>query len=263
MKFALIDNIKTEASKGAIGICPCCGSKLIAKCGDVKVNHWSHQGIRNCDLWWENETEWHREWKGNFTKEWQEVIHTDETTGERHIADIKTSHGLVVEFQHSQINPIERISRERFYKNLVWVVDGTRLKRDYPRFLKGQNDFHPAKEQGLFQVDFPEECFPSAWVGSSTHVVFDFKGMESINDNNDFRNYLYYLFPTSNVKGTFVARLTRESFINNIVEGKWFPSQNQSQQQSQISQPKNTLNNSQSQSQFVFHNGRMMKRRRL
>ena len=66
MKFALIDNIRTEAAKGAKGICPSCGSDLIAKCGDIKVNHWAHKGIRSCDPWSENETEWHREWKGNF-----------------------------------------------------------------------------------------------------------------------------------------------------------------------------------------------------
>jgi hypothetical protein len=45
MRFALFNHIKTEATKGAIGICPNCGSKLIAKCGDIKINHWSHVEI--------------------------------------------------------------------------------------------------------------------------------------------------------------------------------------------------------------------------
>jgi uncharacterized coiled-coil protein SlyX len=35
MKFALVNNIKTEATKGAKGICPNCGYELIAKCGFV------------------------------------------------------------------------------------------------------------------------------------------------------------------------------------------------------------------------------------
>ena len=101
MKYAIIDNTKTGATKGAKGICPICGSILIAKCGTDRMNHWSHKGIRNCDLWWENETEWHRAWKSNFVTEWQEVIHTDTQTDEKHIADVCTAKGLVVEFQHS------------------------------------------------------------------------------------------------------------------------------------------------------------------
>ena len=43
MKFALINNCRAEAAKGAKGICPSCGSELIAKCGEVKINHWAHK----------------------------------------------------------------------------------------------------------------------------------------------------------------------------------------------------------------------------
>ena len=52
MRFALVDSNKLEATKGVKGICPSCGSELIAKCGNVKINHWAHKGIRNCDPWW-------------------------------------------------------------------------------------------------------------------------------------------------------------------------------------------------------------------
>jgi len=92
MKFALVNRNKIEAIKGAKGICPSCGSGLIARCGDVKINHWAHKGTRNCDIWWENETEWHRQWKNQFPKEWQEIVHFDEK-GEKHIADVKTKKG--------------------------------------------------------------------------------------------------------------------------------------------------------------------------
>ena len=51
--------------------------------------HWAHRGSRFCDPWWENETEWHRSWKGQFPVNWQEVVHQAET-GEKHIADVKT-----------------------------------------------------------------------------------------------------------------------------------------------------------------------------
>lgn len=161
MKFALVDNSKTEAIKGAKGICPVYGSELTAKCGEIKVNHWAHKKITSCDSWWENETEWHRSWKNSFPDDWQEIPLPDEHTGEKHIADVRTIHGLVIEFQHSKIETQERISRENFYKNMVWVVDGARLKGDYPRFLKGKKYFQKIKE-GFFLIDYPQTCFPSA-----------------------------------------------------------------------------------------------------
>lgn len=159
MKFAKVNDKKTEASKGSKGLCPCCGSELIAKCGESRVNHWSHKGVRNCDTWWEPETEWHRSWKNHFIDEWQECIQVDEDTNEKHIADILTYDKLVIEFQHSRIDPQERISREKFYKNMVWVVDGTRLEKDYPRFLKAKNNFQETELPKVFRVDL-EECFP-------------------------------------------------------------------------------------------------------
>lgn len=128
MKYALVCGKKAEASKGARGVCPSCGSNLIARCGPFKVNHWAHHGTRNCDPWRENETEWHRSWKGYFPVEWQEVVHKSDN-GEKHIADVKTEQGWVLEFQHSFMNPEERLSRNNYYPNLVWVVDGLRRQR--------------------------------------------------------------------------------------------------------------------------------------
>src|SRR4030095_12105852 len=109
---------------------------MIANCGEVRVWHWAHRGKRTCDRWWEPETEWHRAWKDNFPRDWQEHIHHD-PSGEKHIAAVRTGPGLIIEFQHSHLDPQERAARERFYGNMAWVVDGTRLKKDYPRFLKG------------------------------------------------------------------------------------------------------------------------------
>ena len=127
MKFALVDGNKTEATRGIKGICPSCGSEVIAKCGEVKINHWAHKGTRICDIWWENETEWHRQWKNNFPNDWQEVVNFD-VKGEKHIADVKTDEGWVLEFQHSYLKPEERNSRNEFYSKLVWVIDGLEEK---------------------------------------------------------------------------------------------------------------------------------------
>lgn len=175
MRFALVNNVRGEASPGLLGCCPGCTQPMIAKCGTQKVWHWAHHGKRNCDSWWEPETPWHRSWKDEFPSGWQEVIRRDEA-GEKHIADVSTEHGLVIEFQHSHLPTKEMASREAFHRNMVWVVDGTRLKKDHPRFLQGQRVCRPTSWKGLFITSSPEECFPFAWLNCTMPVFFDFEG---------------------------------------------------------------------------------------
>ena len=40
-------------------------------------------------------------WKDEFPSDWQEVVHTNLRTNEKHIADVQTADGLTIEFQHS------------------------------------------------------------------------------------------------------------------------------------------------------------------
>ncbi|KPP98527.1 MAG: hypothetical protein HLUCCA01_09005 [Bacteroidetes bacterium HLUCCA01] len=211
MKFALIEGKRTEATKGAKGSCPSCGSELIARCGELKVNHWAHKSIRKCDSWWEKETEWHRSWKAHYPNDWQEIVMSDEITGEKHIADVRTIHNLVIEFQHSHIKTQERISREKFYKNLIWIVDGTRLQRDYPRFLRSFESFRQVQE-GVFIVDFPDEVFPKSWLKSTVPVVFDFHGF-SANGHDEIKNTLWCLLPQQQKTQAVVIGLKRSAFV--------------------------------------------------
>lgn len=86
------------------------------------------------DHHWESETEWHRKWKDLFPKECQEACHRAES-GERHLADVKTAHGQVLEFQHSAISEAERTSREAIYGLMCSVVNGHLLKNDRANFI--------------------------------------------------------------------------------------------------------------------------------
>jgi len=220
MKYALINDLKTQATKGSKGVCPCCGSEVIAKCGEQKSNHWAHKGNRTCDPWWEPETEWHRSWKNKFPENWQEYTHIDDKTGEKHIADIRSDQGLIIEFQHSHIHPDERRSRENFYKNMLWVVDGTRLKRDYTRFKKERSSFIPM-QKGIFQVDLMGDYLPNNWLQSSVPVIFDFLGNELDENSDDLRNPLYCLFPISFGRYGVMAEIPRSAFVKNVLEGHW------------------------------------------
>ncbi|CAD6878938.1 hypothetical protein [Methylomonas albis] len=103
----------------------------MAKCGSQKTWHWAHLRPLECDPWWENETQWHRDWKSLFPTEWQEVVHIDQETGEKHVADVKTERGLVIEFQHSNMPTEELRARESFYKNMIWVVDGRSFAQNF------------------------------------------------------------------------------------------------------------------------------------
>jgi competence protein CoiA len=220
MRFAIVDNRKVEAKTGSIANCPGCYQPVIAKCGDHRVHHWAHSKNKMCDTWWEPETEWHRNWKGKFPEEWQEDFLIDNKTGEKHIADIRTDKGLVIEFQHSHINPQERLSREAFYKSLTWVVDGSRLKRDYPRFLKGKEFFKIIKPR-IFRVDFPEEYFPSAWLDSAVPVLFDFQNITPLSDPENKRHILCCLLPVKIGSSAVIAEITENAFVNSVINGEW------------------------------------------
>lgn len=50
---------------------------------------------------------------------------------------MKNPFGLVIEFQHSPIKPEEMQSREEFYDEMVWVVDGLRGELDGSYFNMG------------------------------------------------------------------------------------------------------------------------------
>ncbi|WP_419949792.1 hypothetical protein [Candidatus Palauibacter sp.] len=51
--------------------------------------------------------------------------------GEVHRADIKTPTGIVTEVQHSTMTDEERESREAFYENLIWIVDGRSFRNRF------------------------------------------------------------------------------------------------------------------------------------
>lgn len=130
MQYALVDNIKREASPGGRGKCPICQAPMIAKCGNRLLHHWAHYKNENCDPWWENETEWHRKWKELFPIECREVTHVD-NTGEIHRADIKSKTNIIIELQHSAISDEERLARENFYNNMIWIIDGRLFKNNF------------------------------------------------------------------------------------------------------------------------------------
>lgn len=131
MKYSIVNGERKEAFPKGRGLCECCRKPTIAKCGSRIVHHWAHESLAECDNWWETETKWHRDWKNVFPIDWQEIAHRDETTGEIHRADVKTNYGLVIELQNSPISFEEQTSREEFYKEMIWIVNGEKFKNSF------------------------------------------------------------------------------------------------------------------------------------
>jgi hypothetical protein len=194
MKFAVVKGERLEAQRGLSAECPVCGTAVIAKCGPVRVPHWAHRGRHACDHWWERETEWHRAWKNRFPEGWQEIVHTPEN-GDKHIADVKTENGVVLEFQHSFLSPDEREARESFYPKMVWVVDGTRRKKDRAQFFASVDAAIVINHEPLIVlVRWKEGALLRDWEGSKVPVYFDFGDDTLWRLNPCIPNGMTYLF---------------------------------------------------------------------
>jgi hypothetical protein len=214
-EFAFVDGKRRKAEPGLRGECCVCGDAMIAKCGErrLRVWHWAHLRTRTCDPWWESQTDWHRTWKNHFPEAWQEIVHQSET-GERHIADVKTESGVVLEFQHSFLRREEREAREMFYQNMLWVVDGLTRVRDKKRFFASLTRDHSIiNEKPLtYSVQPNEGALLRDWGDSCKPVFFDF------GDNNVFdllhfgMPLLWRLHPHSPDGKALLSPVTKTSF---------------------------------------------------
>jgi competence protein CoiA len=150
MKFSLVDGVRREPAPKLKGACCFCKSPTLAKCGNRKVWHWAHESLSHCDSWWENETPWHRAWKSHFPDSYQEIVHFDDVTGEKHVADIKTSNGMVIEIQNSPMNEVEMALRENFYNKMMWIVNGEKFRKNFTILGKLPNPTSSIAEQLIF-----------------------------------------------------------------------------------------------------------------
>ena len=173
MKFSLVDTLKTEPFKGGSGICFCCGSETVAKCGNFKVHHWAHKSKINCDPWWENEGEWHRKWKNYFPLESQEIVFQQPLTNEKHIADVFINQ-TIIEIQSYSIKEDEARLREAFYNNMIWVVDG--CKNEFDRVNFGLSVCSPHTEDPSLRMLkwYGRSKIFAKWSKSTKPVYFDF-----------------------------------------------------------------------------------------
>ena len=149
------DNQKISATPGVIAFCPICNTELKPKCGAINIWHFAHTSKELCDPWYEPESEWHREWKQYIKNDHREVVIS--RNGKKHIADITTGTGII-ELQHSHLPFAERVERESFYGNLIWVVHVKRKRfviRDRPDYKSLYGDDFENSMNVFFHWKYP------------------------------------------------------------------------------------------------------------
>lgn len=158
MKYALLaDGSRSQAMKGASAFCPLCRGAVRAKCGRIKVHHWAHILGSDCDPWAEPESDWHRDWKGVFPAERVEVAFGP------HRADILAWDGTVIELQNSAISPDEIEERERFYRRMIWVINGAKFS----------DRLFITKHRGKKEVTFRWKNFQPRWLFARKPIFID------------------------------------------------------------------------------------------
>ncbi len=183
MKLALVDGVRAEPAPNLRGKCCLCGDDMIAKCGQYVRWHWAHKARLTCDPWQESESDWHRYWKDAFPADCQEVVHVDDKTHEKHIADVKTPGGFVVEVQHSPIAEHEALSRERFYEDMIWIVDARHLDGWF--YLGMSHDLASCSPM-MYQVEWRGTSrLLEKWSNSGVHVYFDVMNSATEHEGND------------------------------------------------------------------------------
>lgn len=134
MQFAIDENgVRTSINnsiKGKPYKCPCCGSEVIQKKGDIMIWHFAHKSLADCVDYYDHKGEWHRAMQELFPEKNREVY--EKTFMYRHIFDILTDKGRIIEFQHSPISINDFQQRTHDYllrsifeetKRAIWVFD--------------------------------------------------------------------------------------------------------------------------------------------
>lgn len=100
---------------------------------------------------------------------------------------------------------------------MVWVVNGSRLKNDYTRFLMRKKNLIPTVKTQIFYVYDPEECFPKNWDVSTFPVLFDFRSNEIQQKGAEVP--LYCLLPIRRWKYAYLEEIPRKAFLATTMNG--------------------------------------------
>lgn len=118
--------------------CPGCGADLMLKAGEVKIPHFAHRSLADCDASSEPETPLHLHGKLQLQEFFSRLNHSAEL--EKYLpaikqrADLLVSQNMAIEFQCSPISPSQVRSRTEGYKSIaiepLWILGARLQQRD-------------------------------------------------------------------------------------------------------------------------------------
>ena len=136
MQFAINkENQRININDAVIGedsYCPCCKSLLVQKKGSFMIWHFAHKSLDNCISYYDNKGEWHRKMQELFPENNREIF--ESFSSYRHIYDVLTESGIIIEFQHSPISleDFKKRTKDYVFRSLmnktprpIWVFDYT------------------------------------------------------------------------------------------------------------------------------------------
>lgn len=130
----LIDIDEAILFPNIVYLCPSCSGELVIKKGNVRVSHFAHKSIIQCDDYDNDMSEWHRNWQKKFPLKNREVVlrmnKSDPHAG-YYIHLVRRTdvlcYGYAIEFQNSPITSEEFDERNKFYNKLeykvVWIFN--------------------------------------------------------------------------------------------------------------------------------------------
>ena len=223
-RYAFVSGIKTDianAKKGQRGICPLCGGELIPRIGKIRNWHWWHRNGHVCDDWYGTKGVWHQWWQSQFGGSQQECPLTKELDGEtcRHIADVYTNDEYVIEFQYSHLSLPDIHDREAFYGDMVWVVCGTRLEKDWKRGedLLNRNDWLQTEDGWRYLALNNCLDFNQSWRDRDKLVFFDFYG--KLSEPSEGKDLLC-LIPGEVEGARLLVRVSQVEFVRGCSSGR-------------------------------------------
>lgn len=180
MQFAISKTgertIINDAIKGEDYFCPCCNGLMTQKKGTQMIWHYAHKSLNNCIDYYDNKGEWHRKMQDMFPEKNREIV---ENFGMyKHIYDILTDNGVIIEFQHSPLSlddfkkrTKDYIFRSVFHKTArpIWVFDYT--EREFsisPQKYEGnprRRKFYWKRASNIFgeHIDYKNESHYELW----------------------------------------------------------------------------------------------------
>lgn len=123
-----------------------------------------------------------------FPKEWQEVIIVGpDPFYEKHIADIKTQNGFVLEFQNSSISTTEIRTREHFYKEMAWVINAESFADNFKIRSNVTSELREVDRTILYKVDTFERSLKEMIKDKERELNIEKNGLDRIKDEKVFK----------------------------------------------------------------------------